>query len=136
MQKISMAEQIDELYRSTTEPFIGVYVVLHPTLILRDTSLIRTILIKDFEYFVDRGAYSDEANDPLSVHLFSMEGDKWKNVRAKLTPNFTASKMRGIFSTLLECKHPLQKFISQAIETNRIIETHELTASHTTNVIG
>lgn len=136
MQKLSLGEQIDELYHRTTEPFFGVYVAFKPTLIIRDTSLIQNILIKDFQYFVDRGIYYDEKSDPLSAHLVAIDGDRWKNLRAKMTPNFTAGKMRAMFSTLLNCKHPLQKHIRQVAQDDKCIEVREMAACYTTNVIG
>lgn len=74
LQKLCPSSQIDALYRATSEPFIGVYAFFRPIFFVRDPSLVRTILIKDFANFVDRGVYVDEENDPLSAHLFSLEG--------------------------------------------------------------
>lgn len=56
MQKISNAEEMVEMYKSTTEPFDGTFGVFRPILFVRDPNLIRSILIKDFQYFVNRGA--------------------------------------------------------------------------------
>lgn len=56
MQKISNAEEMVEIYKGTTEPFVGTFGVFRPILFVRDPNLIRSILIKDFQYFVNRGA--------------------------------------------------------------------------------
>lgn len=56
MQKISIAEEMVEIYKSTTEPFVGTIGIFRPILFVRDPNLIRSILIKDFQYFVNRGA--------------------------------------------------------------------------------
>lgn len=136
MQKLSLGEQIEEIYRSTSDNFIGIFGVLRPTLIVRDPVLIRNVLIKDFQHFTDRGVYVDLENDPLSGHLFSLEGDRWKNLRSKLTPTFTTGKMKAIFSSLLECKNPLQQHISKLANANETVEVCELIARFTTNVIA
>lgn len=53
-QKLSISARLDEIYYSTTEPFIGVYAFFRPTLIARDPDFIRNIFIKDFQHFTDR----------------------------------------------------------------------------------
>lgn len=127
-------ETLDELYRSTNEPFIGIYSVFSPALMPRDPELIRNILIKDFQHFADRGVYLDEKNDPLSTHLFSLEGEEWKNQRSKLTPTFTSGKMRGIFQTMSECRGPLMKRL-QEVE-NKTVEIRDIVSLYTINLIA
>lgn len=51
LQQISIDDQIKEIYESTSEPFIGVYSILRPVLVVRDPELVRTVLIKDFEVY-------------------------------------------------------------------------------------
>lgn len=136
MQKTAICVLVDEFYRSTIEPFIGVYALFRPNLIIRDPDLARHVLIKDFNHFVDRGVYSDEENDPLSGHLFALPGDKWKNLRVKLTPTFTSGKMKAIFTTLLDCKNPLQNYIRKVADTNESVVIREVAALFTTNAIA
>lgn len=135
-QKCCLFEQLDEFYRSTDKPFIGTFVLMNPTLIVRDPEYIRNILIRDFQHFTDRGVYIDEENDPISAHLLTLPGEKWRSHRSKLTPTFTSGKMRAIFTTLLDCKNPLQRFIEKASKTNETVEIREITTCFTTNVIA
>lgn len=55
LQKETMAETVERVYHSTEEPFIGIYSVFRPILLIRDPQLIRQILIRDFLFFTDRG---------------------------------------------------------------------------------
>lgn len=71
-QQLSIGELLRTFYNSTSDAFIGIFVALQPSLVIRDPELIRTILIKDFQHFQDRGITVDEEYDPLSGHLFSL----------------------------------------------------------------
>ncbi|XP_031628009.1 probable cytochrome P450 6d5 [Contarinia nasturtii] len=125
---------LKRLYNSTSEPFIGIYSILRPILLIRDSELIRTILIKDFNHFTDRGIYCNEENDPLSVHLFSVPGKKWKNLRTKLTPAFTSGKMKAMFSTLLNCGSELENHLNNLVDNGKVLNARELASCFTTNV--
>ena len=81
---------------------IGFYQMLKPMFIINGLDMIKTVLIKDFNVFTDRGVYFNEEDDPLSAHLFAIEGEKWKFLRTKLTPAFTSGKIKGMFSTITE----------------------------------
>jgi len=136
MQKMCLGEQLDEFYRSATGPFIGVYGLFRPNLVACCPEFIRNVLIRDFATFIDRGVYVDEKNDPLSGHLFSLPGEKWKSLRAKLTPTFTSGKMKSIFQTLLDCIGPLQNHMKKLADSDATIEAREMSAKFTTNVIA
>lgn len=137
LQKRSNAEDYDALYKQTTEPFIGVFGVFQPILLARDPEFIRNILIKDFQHFVNRGVHYDEERDPLSAHLFSIDGDKWKNLRVKLSPTFTSGKLKSMFSTLVDCGAPLLNVMDRASKSaDRTINVRDITARYAINVIA
>lgn len=108
LQREHLVESIERIYQSTTVPFVGFYTILRPTLLIRDPELIRSLLIKDFNNFTDRGIHCDEENDPISANLLSLPGAKWKNLRGKLTPTFSSGKLKAMFSTLVNCGSTLQ----------------------------
>lgn len=98
LQKEYFGSLFARLYRSSDEPFIGAYSVLRPMLLIRDPKLIQSILIKDFSYFTDRGVHCNEDYDPMSVNLVGLPGQKWKELRAKLSPTFTSGKLKVIIN--------------------------------------
>jgi cytochrome P450 family 6 len=69
--KVSNVERFDEIYtqyRGKTES-VGMYFFVAPTLMVLDLELIKTIYIRDFPSFHDRGFYYNKENDPLSANL-------------------------------------------------------------------
>lgn len=75
--------------------------------------------------------------DPLSGHLFNLEGRKWKNLRSKLTPAFSSGKMKRMFYLLVECCEELQRLIDASCNGDRsTIEVRELATKFTIDVIG
>jgi cytochrome P450 family 6 len=114
----------------------GLYNMLKPTYLVLDLDYIKNIMIKDFQYFTDRGLYYNEKDDPLSAHLFAIGGQKWRNLRTKLTPTFTSGKMKMMFQTLVDCEPNLL----QKIENDRVAKVptdiKEALGCFTTDIIG
>lgn len=135
-RKEFIADAVTKVYRATNEPFIGIYSLLMPILLVRDPELIRSILIKDFAHFTDRGVYCNEKDDPLSGHIFALPGQQWKNLRGKLTPTFTSGKLKSMFATLVGCGSTLQNYLENVAKKQELLDVREIAASHTTNVIA
>lgn len=135
-QKEGFGDLIGRIYNSTTEPYVGIYSVLRPILVVCDPELVRTILVKDFQHFTDRGVHCEPDYDPLSGHLFSLPGKPWKNLRGKLSPTFTSGKLKSMFSTLVECGSNLQNHLEDLVSKNQLLDVREIAASHSTNVIS
>nr|AID61414.1 cytochrome P450 [Calliphora stygia] len=120
--------------------FGGFYLSLRKAVILLDLDLIQHVLITDFNDFAARGNYYNEKDDPLSGHLFNLDGPKWKQMRAKLTPTFTSGKMKFMFPCVVEVGERFVQVLSQLLEDNNTkeqgLEIRELLARFTTDVIG
>ncbi|KZC14255.1 PREDICTED: probable cytochrome P450 6a13 [Dufourea novaeangliae] len=132
----SLPEGIKEMYEwFRDERFFGVFRVRSPVLILRDPDLIRNICVKNFSSFSNRGIPVN-SQDPLSAHLFNLEGKKWKSLRSKLTPAFSSGKLKRMFYLLAECSEEFRKLIDASSKTDESIEARELAAKFTIDVIG
>lgn len=116
--------------------FGGIYFFTNPTVIATDLDFIKTILIKDFQYFHDRGMYHNVKDDPLSGHLLNIEGDKWKKLREKLSPTFSSGKMKYMLPTIVQVGERLEKFMNDTIEKNEEAEIKGILARFTTDIIG
>lgn len=135
-QRTSIGELIENVYNTSSEKIVGIFALTRPILVVRDPELVRAIFIKDFAHFTDRGVYIDEKVDPLSGHLFALSGDKWKNLRTKLSPVFTSGKLKASFESLVGCGKSLQKFVKGASDRNEVIEVREISARFSTDVIA
>lgn len=135
-QKEAITNVLLKLYKASNEPFIGIYTLIHPALMIRDPELARAILIKDFLHFPDRGIRCNEDFDPLTGNLVALPFEKWKNLRAKLTPTFTSGKLKAMFSTLVDCGSTLQSHLENVASKGELLDVGEIAASHATNVIA
>lgn len=116
--------------------FGGIYTIVRPVLVVVDPDYVRDILQNDFQYFTDRDFYHNEKNDPISAHLFSVRGHKWKHLRTKLTPTFTSGKMKMMFNSILDCSKYMLEALDVKAANNEDIDILEVLASFTTDVIG
>ncbi|XP_065206696.1 uncharacterized protein LOC135836046 [Planococcus citri] len=116
--------------------FIGVYTLHKPTVMIRDPELIKSILVKDFSHFRDRGFPVNKEAEPLGDNLFSMTGDEWKNLRIKLTSTFSSGKMKMMFPLLKRCAEDIEPALKKYIEDGQDFEAKDLAARYATDVIG
>lgn len=137
-QQDHLAVQLANIYHQHKDKAssIGLYFFFSPVLLVNDTELIRSILIKDFQYFQDRGTYYNEKHDPLSAHLFNVEYDRWKPLRSKLTPTFTSGKMKFMFATVVSVADEFVSCIEAMAKTDAEMEMSDLLGRFTTDVIG
>lgn len=135
-QELSIGELAAEFYKNTAERFIGIYSCLRPTLILCDPELIRNICGRDFKYFYSRGFNVDERNDPTVANVLFANGERWKNLREKLSPAFTSGKLKGMFDTIENCGKSVQNHMDQFADTNKPVEVREIFACYATNIIA
>lgn len=135
--KIHMAD----FFRQTYEEFkgkdviAGYYSMFTPTILVTDLETIKNITIKDFHSFIHRGVYVNEEEDPISGHLFSLGGEKWKFLRNKLSPAFTSGKIRMMYNTISDKGTSLVKAIEEASTTGSV-EMKEMANRFTIDAIS
>ncbi|XP_022900137.2 probable cytochrome P450 6a13 [Onthophagus taurus] len=131
--------QFENIYKEFKKKGVkhgGIFLFTSPQYFPIDPEIIRNIFVRDFAHFTDRGLFHNIKDQPIMGNLFFLEGTKWKNLRAKLTPTFTSGKMKMMFNTMLECSYPLKDRIEELIKTGEVIDAKEILALFTTDVIG
>lgn len=137
-RKISTGEFFQGLYNKHKQhKMVGIYMSYRPMLVVNDAKLVQNILIKDFKSFHDRPMPVDEKNDPLSAHLFSVAGQKWRDLRIKLTPIFTSGKLKEMFPIIRSVGQVLEDYVTKNVETGvDVFEIRDLMARYSTNIIS
>nr|ADP69289.1 cytochrome P450 [Locusta migratoria manilensis] len=111
----SPLESFEEIHRRFDgEPFCGVYRLRQAALFVRDAELLRQMMISDFASFHDNNNYVNEDQDPIFArNPFFVKGTRWKKSRSRLTPSFTASRMKPMFVLMKEVCDTLVRVLEQ-----------------------
>ncbi|RZC41760.1 cytochrome P450 9e2-like [Asbolus verrucosus] len=138
LSKESFAESVRASYDEYPDKrYYGSYQFLQPSLFVRDLDLIKQITVKDFEHFSDHSAFTSEKTDPiLGLNLFSLKGQKWREMRSALSPAFTGSKMRSMFTLISETADGFTQHFLQRSDDVTVMEMKKVFTQYTNDVIA
>ncbi|XP_055697220.1 probable cytochrome P450 6a14 [Phlebotomus papatasi] len=131
------SEIIDKLYYGFKDrtPIVGIYFFLKPVALVLDLDVAHDILVKNFKTFPDHGLfYYNERDDPLTAHLFALEGEKWRQIRKKVGPAFTSAKISTMFPLMRHVAKQLE--VSLAAFEGAEVDAVEFASRFTTDLIG
>lgn len=136
--KVSLGEFFKDLYwKAGNNPYFGLYVTNKPALLIKDPAIIKHVLVKDFNYFMHRNFNVDEKVDPhANGNIFVNSSPRWKHIRTKLTPIFTTSKMKYMFSLMVEVAQDMSKKIANEKGSKDEMDVLELNSQYTTDIIS
>lgn len=106
LRRINFYDFVKNYYREFAgSQVFGLFQMSRPVLVIRDLQLIKRVLIKDFDHFVDRPHHvpMPSIEPMLYESLFMLEGEKWRTMRSTLSPAFTGAKLRHMFQLVVEC---------------------------------
>nr|AIL94149.1 cytochrome P450 CYP3025A1 [Tigriopus japonicus] len=79
---------------------VGQFQFSEPQVMINDLELAKNIMIKDFDYFMDRRPFSAPGKNKLtkvmSRMLTSLKGEQWKTMRSIVSPVFTSGKLKSM----------------------------------------
>ncbi|CAH1394735.1 unnamed protein product [Nezara viridula] len=124
----------DKMYKKLApNPMFGFFVMRVPMLQIREPELIRFVLTKEFSHFRDRMFIKLSEKDILNQHLFSLDGERWRALRVKLTPTFTSGKMKAMFPLFISCAEAFESLIVSKIGCE--VDIKDLVGRLTTDII-
>ncbi|XP_076663914.1 cytochrome P450 9e2-like isoform X2 [Andrena cerasifolii] len=137
-QQTSMAEHLQRAYNLYPEHrYFGFYNFETPVIVIRDPELITAIAVKHFDQFTDHRGFVDEDLDPLmGKNLFSLRGDRWREMRRLLSPAFTSSKMKTMFPLMCDCAVNFAEYIAMESKQGKVYDMKAIFGRYTTDVIA
>ncbi|XP_018365880.1 PREDICTED: cytochrome P450 9e2-like [Trachymyrmex cornetzi] len=136
-RRISFFDFMLKIYNfNPNAKYYGLYFTTTPVFLLRDLELIKTVLVKNFDAFPDRLGFADVNDSLFKKNLFSLRGEKWRNVRNLLSPSFTSSKMKMMFTLMSECAVDFAKFLSTSSADKVDINMKDVCSKYTNDVIA
>lgn len=107
-------------------PYVGLYKMFTPVVILRDPELIKNILSTDFNHFAENDFRTSKKYDPLlSENPFVCSGEKWKENRKSLLPAFSSGKMKILFNSMNCVANQMVNYIN-AFDQNTDFEAKDV----------
>ena len=118
----TIGEQLQKIYNEHSDkPYVGIFSFDKPSLLIRDVELVKNVLVKDFQTFMDRLFLVDEKFDPLfGKLLIVLKGSLWRHLRANLTPVFSSRKMKVMFCLVDTCSKELADCLGKATADGKL----------------
>ncbi|CAK1594802.1 unnamed protein product [Parnassius mnemosyne] len=111
------------------EKVVGMFRMTTPCLLLRDLDVIKHVLIKDFDYFSDRGISFSEKG--LGNNLFHSNSDMWRVLRNRFTPVFTSGKLKNMVYLLSQRGDKFIDFVDDICQKQQEHEVSSLVQKYT-----
>ncbi|KAI4464078.1 cytochrome p450 [Holotrichia oblita] len=137
LRQESFFDMFKRLYDTfPNERYFGIYQGTLPTLTIRDPEIIKQVTVKEFDHFLNHRTIIPDGVDPLwSKNLFALRDTEWREMRSTLSPSFTSSKMKVIFSLMTDCADEYVKYFLKQKKTVEI-ELKDTTTRYTNDVIA
>jgi len=99
LQKTTIGEQLQKIYNEQSDkPYVGIFSFDKHSLLIRDVELVKNILVRDFQTFMDRTLAFEDKFDPLFGNIMvALKGQLLYHFRTKLTSVFTSRKLKMMF---------------------------------------
>ncbi|EAT33123.1 AAEL014603-PA [Aedes aegypti] len=146
LKQVTFADFVSYVYNKFPGvKVLGMFDTLTPFFVIRDPELIKQIAVKDFDHFMDHrpffGESAESEEHPYALFkrvIFALNGQRWRNMRATLSPAFTGRKMRLMFTLMVDCSERMLKhYESLMSSTGRMeVEIKDMLSRYGINVIA
>ncbi|XP_063540263.1 cytochrome P450 6B4-like [Cydia strobilella] len=116
------------------EKVVGMFVMRSPELLVRDLDVIKNILIKDFDIFVNRGYEYKKTG--FGANLIHGNAETWRLLRSRFSPLFTPGKLKSMMHLLSERGDTFVKYVARVTQLNPEQEVYDMTRKFTQAAIA
>lgn len=127
----SLGDLFQKFHNSSDAPYVGIFTFGEPALVIRDTTIIKRMLQKDFKHFTDRILYPARHDKITHSTLFVQQNREWKLSRTKLSPLFSSGKLKNSFEIIKAISAEMVSYM----KINPVQDTQDLFQKFSTEVI-
>ncbi|CAG9833186.1 unnamed protein product [Diabrotica balteata] len=131
--RTTLAEWLKYYYDHIDKPFFGLYVFDDPYFVIKDAEIVKSILVKDFNNFVDRNVAAPDHTPLTRNMMFLQKSPAWKNDRSKVTVAFSSGKIKGMFPLLKKTVRDMTSFLQK---NRKVMEAKDFAARFSTDIIS
>ena len=116
-------------------PSFTYYLGIKPIVVTEDLKAIRSILVKNFDSFINRTEFPrllKKRNEPA---LPMLRNEKWRRVRRMLTPTFSGKRLKMMSPLIQECCVKLRNKMAAISDTDTTIDVYKWFGAFTLQVI-
>lgn len=114
----------------------GLFIGVDPVVLVTDLNVIRDVMVNQFCKFTNRSFYMNERDDPLSAMLIAMKGERWRNLRTKMSPTFSVTSTRRMFETVHSVGQNLLAFVQRFVVTSEPFSSKNIAMRYICDTIG
>ncbi|XP_016975026.1 probable cytochrome P450 6t3 [Drosophila rhopaloa] len=140
--RISFGDLFRKLYadaRCGQAKVVGFFVFQTPALIVRDPEIIRQVLIKNFNSFLNRYESADVGDPMGALTLPLAKYHHWKESRQCMSQLFTSGRMREVlYPQMLDVAIDLENYLNKKLRNrpDRVLPLGRMCQLYTTDVTG
>ncbi|XP_045538939.1 cytochrome P450 6k1-like [Papilio machaon] len=136
LQRYNSGIWMRNLYHSYRRPYVGIWLFWRPALVVNSVEIGRRVLISDAAFFRDRLVTSGDSDPIGKYNLFTVKEPVWSSLRRRLTPVFTAAKLRSMHSLVNMKTKELMQRIQNDMTESQSVNLRKVFTDYTTDVIG
>ncbi|KAL5273918.1 hypothetical protein ACFFRR_000592 [Megaselia abdita] len=136
-KRLNMYDMVEVMYNKYDSSVAGFFELFSPFFLIRSPELINQILVGGFPHFMNhRDVFTGDHSGLMSTSLHSMNDQKWKDMRATLTPAFTGAKLRGMFDLIRETAEEGVLNLKEEIKQEKDVDVKDFFTRYACDVIA